>query len=127
MSEILGGTKEIVLGVVTGVLFVFWLGMNSIYVTMPMIRAVLWGKPIELTYVVENPHGTKGGCKNRHFQFESLPFFFNGICDVKWQINHQFVQGNTVVVQGRGTSWGVFPESIGPLVGWVLVPPKSAQ
>lgn len=77
-----------------------------------MAVALIAGQQVELSYTVDhNERSGSKGCRSP-IGLQGLPFLFDRLCGVPDDIRRGFKPGSQVVVTGRGTTFGVYPESL---------------
>lgn len=78
-----------------------------------MILALIAGHQVELPYIVvraDDGYGTKR-CRSP-VELQGLPFYFDRVCGVPNDFRQSLTPGRLIVVIGRGTSLGVYAESL---------------
>ena len=102
------------LGVLVAPFFVFFFGKNLVSIAAPMLFALVAGHQVELSFTVASAdHWGDRKCRTP-VELEGLPFLFNKVCGVREDIRASLLPGGPTVVTGRGTSLGVFAESLRP-------------
>ncbi|MBY5413092.1 hypothetical protein HFO98_32680 [Rhizobium leguminosarum] len=95
-------------------IFAYFMGKNLIAVALPMTLAMVAGHQVELSFTVA--HADRWGdskCRTS-VELEGLPFLFDTVCRVRDDVRMSLLPGRPAVVTGRGTSLGVFAESLSP-------------
>ena len=81
---------------------------NGVVVGGPIILAIFAGHHVELHYKVEQANGTgRKGCRSPVY-LQGLPYFFNSLCGVSEEFRQSLKPGMPIIVEGRGTSYGVY-------------------
>ncbi|MBD9373207.1 hypothetical protein IB238_11320 [Rhizobium sp. ARZ01] len=99
-----------------GVLVITWLGYyigkHVIVLAGPMILALIAGHQVELPFTVvrADDYGTRH-CQDP-LELQGLPFLFDRVCGVAGDFRQGLASGSRIVVIGRGTSLGVYAESL---------------
>ncbi len=77
-----------------------------------MILAAIVGHHVELPFTVvrANQYGDRR-CRSP-VEFQGLPFFSDRICGVSNDFRQSLTPGGRILVIGRGTSLGVYAESL---------------
>lgn len=90
----------------------YWIGVNAVVISPPMIIALVAGQQTEfhLTVEVADSHGTRR-CRPA-LEFQGLPFFFDRICGVSPDFIRELEPGMRILVAGSGTSLGVYVERL---------------
>jgi hypothetical protein len=94
--------------------FAYFLGKNLVAVALPMALAMVAGHQVELSFTVA--HADRWGdskCRTP-VELEGLPFLFDTVCRVRDDVRMSLLPGKRAVVTGRGTSLGLFAESLSP-------------
>lgn len=93
-------------------IFGYALGKDLVVVAVPMILAMIVGHQVELPFTVEraSDYGSRR-CRSP-VVFQGLPFVFNKVCGISDDFRQRVTPGSRVVVIGRGTSLGVYAESL---------------
>ncbi|UXN67228.1 hypothetical protein N8E89_22350 (plasmid) [Phyllobacterium sp. A18/5-2] len=88
------------------------LGKHVVVIAYPMMLAMIAGHQVGHTFTVV--HADRYGTRQCHFPliFQGLPFLFDRVCGVPNDFRQSLTPGKRVVVIGRGTSLGVFAESL---------------
>ncbi|MGG6895810.1 hypothetical protein [Rhizobium sp. BR 315] len=90
---------------------------SGVVICGPIILAIFAGHHVELPYKVEQATGTgRRGCRSPVY-LQGLPFVFNSLCGVSEEFRQSLKPGMPIIVEGRGTSYGVFASDyrqIGP-------------
>lgn len=99
-------------GVVGAPLLGYLVGRNIAVLVGPMAIALIAGQQVELPFTVAYADrvGTRG-CRSP-IELQGLPFLFDRLCGVPNDIRLGFGPGSQVIVTGRGTTFGVYPESL---------------
>lgn len=94
-------------------LFMAVLAFEAIIFTWPMANAVLWGEHVALPYVVKGTFtGSTKGCPPGQISLEAMPFSGGHVCRVSEDFLEQLEPGMRIVVEGHGTRYGLFYDSV---------------
>lgn len=93
----------------------YFTGRSAAVIFGPMMFTLIAGHPVELTFTVEAADSDGSMRCSRPLELQGLPFFFDRICRVPEDVRQRLTPGGHVVVIGRGTSLGVFAESVRPV------------
>lgn len=86
----------------------YFFGSAPATVGVPMLVAAIAGHHVELVYQVSKADGSPDkGCRSP-IAIEDLPFAFNKLCNVPGDLKIGLRRGTRIVVEGRGTSLGVY-------------------
>lgn len=107
-----GPPKMKTANVLATLLFGYFLGKNAAVLAVPMIHAMIAGHHVELPFTVvgADQYGDRR-CRSP-IEFQGLPFFFDRVCGFANDFRQGLTPGSRIVVIGRGTSLGVFAESL---------------
>lgn len=84
------------------------LGKDFVVAGGPMIYSAIFGEPTELQYIVERAEGfSDRKCRNE-IKLKNMPFMFDRLCHFSKEFRAQFHSGQTIIVAGRGSYYGVF-------------------
>lgn len=86
----------------------YFLGNTPVTMTVPMLVAAIAGHHVELTFGVSKTDGSPDRGCGSPIDIEDLPFPFNRLCNVPGDLRVGLKPGTQVVVEGRGTSLGVY-------------------
>lgn len=113
VHRIPGGEVKQGLTVLFSPLFGYFWGKTTAVIVGPMMLALIAGHQVELTFMVERADrdSYRGGCRSP-LELQGLPWLFDRICGVPNDFRHGLAPGRRVVVIGRGTSFGIFAESL---------------
>ncbi|QKK19509.1 hypothetical protein [Rhizobium indicum] len=90
----------------------YFFGKHLVIIAVPMLFAFIAGHLVELSFTVVDAH-ERGSKKCRSpVQVEGVPMLFDEICRVPENIRRELGPGQRIAVSGRGTSRGVFVESL---------------
>lgn len=90
----------------------FALGLLAVSVTVPMAMALVAGRQIQITYVVDNvPLYGRRGCRGS-VELQDMPLIYNSLCGIPSDIRSKLPRGRQIAVEGRGTEMGLFPDRI---------------
>ncbi|TXR46610.1 hypothetical protein [Phyllobacterium endophyticum] len=104
--------SNIIFGVLFSPLLSYFLGKSAVVIAVPMILATVGGHHVELPFtVIEADQYGDRRCRSP-IEFQGLPFFFDRVCGFSKDFRQGLTPGSRVVVTGRGTSLGVFAESL---------------
>lgn len=95
-------------------IFAYLLGKNLVAVALPMTLAMVAGHQVELSFTVANADRWGDSKCRTPVELEGLPFLFDTICRVRDDVRMSLLPGKPAVVTGRGTSLGLFAESLSP-------------
>ena len=102
------GELRKILAVLTSPFLGYFLGSAPIAVGAPMLVTAIAGHHVEITYQVSKANGSPDkGCRSP-IDIEGLPFPFNRLCGVPGDVRAGLKPGTQIVVEGRGTSLGVY-------------------
>ncbi|MGR9244355.1 hypothetical protein [Rhizobium leguminosarum] len=114
---ILKSSREIVglrkgFGLIIAPIAGYFFGKHLVIIAVPMLFAFIAGQRVELSFTVVDAHewGSKK-CRSP-VQVEGVPMLFDEICRVPENIRRELGPGQRIAVSGRGTSRGVFVESL---------------
>lgn len=113
------------LGLPMVALVAYIMGHALIAATPPMLAATFAGRPVAFAYEVRNPKTSSKYCK-RGIALRHMPLMFATICDPDEALLGRMQRGSRIVVGGKGTSLGLFPERIAFLAGRAAFPTKKA-
>ena len=86
----------------------YFFGSAPATIGVPMLVAAIAGHHVEITYQVSKTDGSPDkGCRSP-IEIEELPFAFNKLCNVPSDLKIGLGRGTRIVVEGRGTSLGVY-------------------
>jgi hypothetical protein len=105
------GMKKI-FGVLFAPFFGYFLGKSAVVIAVPMILALIAGHQVELPFTVERADGNHTKRCSSPVELQGLPFFFDRVCRVPDDFRQRLNPGRRMVVIGRGTSLGVYPDSL---------------
>ncbi len=90
----------------------YFFGKNVVVIAGPMILALIAGYQIELPFNVAHAdlHRSKG-CRSP-IELQGLPSFFDRVCGAPNDFRRLLKPGDRILVIGRGTRLGVFPETL---------------
>ncbi|TGE95079.1 hypothetical protein C9417_22190 [Rhizobium sp. SEMIA 4088] len=89
-------------------LFGFVLGRNAALVAGPMVLALVAGHHVELPYTIARANRPNERHCNSPLELQGLLFTFDRLCGVPDEIRKSLRPGMHIVVEGHGTSYGVF-------------------
>ncbi|MGR9371457.1 hypothetical protein [Rhizobium leguminosarum] len=95
-------------------IFAYFLGKTLVAVALPMTLAMVAGHQVELSFTVANADRWGDSKCRTPVELEGLPFLFDTICRVRDDVRMSLLPGKPAVVTGRGTSLGLFAESLSP-------------
>ncbi|HQY43597.1 MAG TPA: hypothetical protein PK450_05395 [Paracoccaceae bacterium] len=95
-----------------GALLLYWIGYVSVTVGVPLATHIASGKPVQLTYVIENLDRRSDGKCRRPIELKGLPLGFDKLCGFPQSVRDRLRKGESVTVTGQGTRLGLFPEEI---------------
>lgn len=112
LHRIPGGKAKQAGSVLVFTLLGYFLGRAAAVIVGPMMLALIAGHQVELTFIVER--ADRAGSRRCHspLELQGLPWLFDRICGVPNDYRHGLAPGRRVVVIGRGTSLGLFAESL---------------
>lgn len=90
------------------------IGKEPFAVALPMALAMVAGHQVELSFTVANADNWGDSKCRTPVELEGLPFLFDTICRVRDDVRMSLLPGKPAVVTGRGTSLGLFAESLSP-------------
>ncbi|WP_411196420.1 hypothetical protein [Rhizobium sp.] len=90
----------------------FLLGKHLVVIAVPMLFAVIAGHQVELSFTVVDAHKWGDSKCRTPVQVEGVPMLFDEICRVPDDIRRELGPLHRIAVSGRGTSRGVFVESL---------------
>ncbi|WP_064681681.1 hypothetical protein [Rhizobium bangladeshense] len=90
----------------------FLLGKHLVVIAVPMLFAVIAGHQVELSFTVVDAHEWGDSKCRTPVQVEGVPMLFDEICRVPDDIRRELGPLHRIAVSGRGTSRGVFVESL---------------
>ncbi|NEJ03250.1 hypothetical protein [Rhizobium ruizarguesonis] len=90
----------------------YFLGKHLVVIAVPMLFAVIAGHQVELSFTVVDAHEWGDSKCRTPVQVEGVPMLFDEICRVPDDIRRELGPLHRIAVSGRGTSWGVFVESL---------------
>lgn len=89
----------------------FFIGSFAVSTAGPMIAAVIAGGETEIQYTISKTRARASrGCRNP-IKLEDMPFFADRLCGVAPEFEKTLTQGAVIIVSGRGTALGLFPQS----------------
>lgn len=90
----------------------FALGLLAVSATVPMVLALVAGRQMQITYVVENvPLYDRRGCRGS-VDLQDMPPIYNSLCGIPRETRSKLTRGRQIAVEGRGTEMGLFPARI---------------
>jgi hypothetical protein len=104
--------SNIIFGVLFSPLFSYFLGKSAVVIAVPVILAVVGGHHVELAFTVEQADGNHKKLCTSPVEIQGLPFFFDMVCNVADDFRQRLQPGSRIIVLGRGTSLGIFAESL---------------
>ncbi|UWU29323.1 hypothetical protein N2600_04980 [Rhizobium sp. WSM1274] len=107
------GDGKMAIGMLSLPLFAYFLGKNLVVVAVPMTLAIFVGHQVELSFTVANADRWGDSKCRPRVELEGLPFLFDTVCHVRDDVT-SLLPGRPTVITGRGTSLGVFAESLSP-------------
>lgn len=106
------GAFKKTIGIFVGPFVGYLLGSAPILAGVPMLMAAIAGHHVALIYTVETSDRDGGrGCYTP-IELRDLPWFFDFLCHVPDDFRQPLKPGMQIVVEGRGTSLGVYAKSI---------------
>ncbi|NTF43053.1 hypothetical protein [Rhizobium rhizogenes] len=106
--DIENGELRKILAVLTSPFLGYFLGNTPVTIGGPMLVAAIVGHHVELTYQVSNADGPgHKGCRLA-IDIQDMPFGFSSLCGVPDDLREGLKPGTQIVVEGRGTSLGVY-------------------
>ncbi|WP_309574331.1 hypothetical protein [Rhizobium sp. AP16] len=88
--------------------FIGYAFASASIVGAPIILAIFAGHHVELPYKVAQANGKdRKGCRSP-VDLQDLPFFFSSLCGVSEEFRESLRPGMPIIVEGRGTSYGVY-------------------
>ncbi|GLU84427.1 hypothetical protein Rhsp01_56030 [Rhizobium sp. NBRC 114257] len=106
------GALQKILGIFIVPFIGYFLGSAPILAGVPMLVAAIAGHHVELIYTVTKADSRGGrGCYSP-IELRDLPWFFDSLCYVPNDLRQPLKPGMQIVVEGRGTSLGVYAKSI---------------
>ncbi len=87
-------------------------GKNVVVLTAPMLIALFAGYPVELRYAVLSADRTSFRWCPSPVDLKGLPRPFNSVCRASSEFRRSLTPGTDVIVNGRGTSLGVYVASL---------------
>jgi hypothetical protein len=105
------GMKKIAI-VVSAPFLGYLLGKNAAVIAVPMILALIVGHQVELPFTVVRADGNRTkGCSSP-VELQGLPLLFDRVCGIPNEFRQSLTPGGRILVIGRGTSLGVYAESL---------------
>ncbi|SCB57661.1 hypothetical protein GA0061105_103117 [Rhizobium aethiopicum] len=89
----------------------YFLGKHLVIIAVPMLFALIAGHQV-LSFTVVDPYGRGDSKCPTPVQVEGVPMIFDEICRVRDDIRRELGPGWRIAVAGRGTSLGVFADSL---------------
>lgn len=102
-----GELRKIVV-VLTSPFLGYFLGNTPVTIGAPMLMAAIAGHHVELTYQVSKADGPPDKGCGSPIDIQDLPFPFYRLCGVPGDLRLGLEPGTQIVVEGRGTSFGVY-------------------
>ncbi len=90
----------------------YFLGKDLVVVALPLLFALIAGHQVELSFTVVDADDRGGSRCRTPVQVEGVPMIFDEICRVPDDVRRELGPGRRIAVAGRGTSLGVFAESL---------------
>ncbi len=89
----------------------FPIGSFAVLAGGPMIAAITIGTETEIQYTIANVTARSSRrCRNR-IDLMDMPLFSDQLCGFSADFGSTITRGDTIIVTGRGTAWGVFSHS----------------
>jgi hypothetical protein len=109
------GELRKIAGMLFAPFFGYILGTAPIAIGAPMIVSMFAGHHIQIPYEVARAdgYGVKG-CRSP-IELQGLPFLFDSLCGISDDLRHTVNPHMRIVVEGRGTSMGVYAKSFHPI------------
>ncbi|MCA2407399.1 hypothetical protein GYN07_04385 [Rhizobium leguminosarum bv. viciae 248] len=108
------GDGKAAIAMLSAPIFAYFLGKNLVAIALPMALAMVAGNQVELSFTVANADRWGDSKCRTPVELEGLPFLFDTICRVRDDVRMSLLPGGPAVVTGRGTSLGLFAESLSP-------------
>lgn len=90
----------------------YLLSYSAVIGSGTLIITLAAGHPVEHVYVVQDAgRNNSRGCRSA-VVIRGLPFPSERICGVPEELKKTLLPGDSVVVSGYGTDWGLFPDGI---------------
>ena len=84
------------------------LGKDAVTVGVPLVHAAVAGHPSELPFVVEKAEGFSDRKCPNEIELADMPLVHDKLCGFPESFRETLSPGQTVLVSGRGTAWGIF-------------------
>ena len=97
-----------------GAFMYYWMGYVSVTVGAPLAIQLVSGKPVALSYEIEDLDRRGDGKCRRPIKLKGLPFAFDELCGVQQAVREKLLPGEKITVTGQGTRFGLLPEKIAP-------------
>ena len=88
-----------------------FIGSFAVSSAMPMLAALATGADVEIRYTVAKVTARNSRRCRNPITLEDLPFMSGRLCGFSADFTRSIARGDAVFVTGRGTAWGVFPQS----------------
>ncbi|MGV1758623.1 hypothetical protein ACQZ6F_20380 [Rhizobium sp. A22-96] len=107
-----GGNIKKAMVVLFSPLFGYVLGRNAVIIAGPMVLALVAGHHVELPYTIARANKSNERHCDSPLKLQGLVFYFDTLCDVPDDIRKGLRLGMPILVEGRGTSYGVFASGL---------------
>jgi hypothetical protein len=104
------GLKHFLGVLLSPVLFAI-VGHQFVSTTIPLGAALLSDKDVSITFTVAFPEYIGGKFCERPIGLAGMPTLSNTLCNFPLSFQQQLRSGSKIVVEGRGTEWGLFARS----------------
>ncbi|MBL1435868.1 MAG: hypothetical protein COB08_006680 [Rhodobacteraceae bacterium] len=90
----------------------FFIGSFAVATGGPIIAAIITGAEIEIQYTVgkTTAHGSRR-CRTP-IELKGMPFFADELCGYSPEFRNTLARGDVIMVSGRGTALGLFPQTV---------------
>ena len=106
--DIEAGELKKIVSVLVSPFIGYFMGSAPIAAGVPMLVAAMAGHHVELTYVISRVDSAGGkGCRSP-IELQDLPFLLERLCGVPDDLRAALKPRMEIVVEGRGTSLGVY-------------------
>ena len=89
-------------------LFGYGIGSMAVMSGGPMVAAIVVGDTVEIQYEIKNAEGWGDSKCRRPIRLKGLSSFNNKLCHFPDDFRQTLSPGSQVIVEGRGTRFGVF-------------------
>lgn len=109
-----GGEVRKAVAVMSAPFLGYFVGKHAVVYVGPMIIALVAGSQVELSFTVADANRHYSSRCPSSIELQSFPLIFNRLCGVPEEVGRNLASGGQIIVSGRGTSLGVYADSLRP-------------